>query len=136
MITVSSDKALLDVDVIHGFLSHESYWAQGISRERLERAIRHSLCFGAYDDGRQVGFARVISDYTTFAYVADVFVLPSHRGKGVSKQVMQAIKAHPALQGLRRWMLVTRDAQGLYSQFGFAPLDAPERHMQILTKPI
>lgn len=129
MIEVSSDRTRMDVDAVHRYLSEESYWAKGIGREVVERSIAHSLPFGAFDDGVQVGFARVITDYATFAYLADVFVLPSHRGRGVSKTLMAAIAAHPELQGLRRWHLVTRDAQGLYAQFGFIPLDAPERHM-------
>ena len=134
MIEISTDRARMDVDAIHRYLSEESYWAKGIPRDRLERAIANSLCFGAFEGDAQVGFTRVITDYATFAYVADVFVLPSHRGRGISKQIMAAVMAHPGLQGLRRWMLVTRDAHGLYAQFGFAPLDAPERHMAILVK--
>ncbi|HYH07500.1 MAG TPA: GNAT family N-acetyltransferase [Thermoanaerobaculia bacterium] len=132
MIEIRNDR--FDVDVIHRYLSEESYWAQGIARERVELSIEHSLCFGAFDGDAQVGFARVITDYATFAYLADVFVLESHRGRGVAKQLMGAILTHPRLQGLRRWHLVTRDAHGLYAQFGFAALDAPERHMQKLTR--
>ena len=134
MIEISTDRARMDVDAIHRYLSEESYWAKGIPRDRFERAIANSLCFGAFDGGAQVGFTRVITDYATFAYVADVFVLPSHRGRGISKQIMAAVMAHPELQGLRRWMLVTRDAHGLYAQFGFAPLDAPERIMMKLVR--
>lgn len=119
----------MDLDVIHQYLSEESYWAKGIPREVVERSIASSLCFGVFDGDRQIAFARVITDYATFGYVADVFVLASHRGRGVSKQLMTAILADPRLQGLRRWHLVTRDAQGLYAQFGFEALDAPERHM-------
>jgi GNAT superfamily N-acetyltransferase len=119
----------MDVDVIHRYLSEESYWAKGIPRDVVERSIANSFCFGAFDDRQQIAFARVITDYATFAYLADVFVLPSHRGRGISKQLMQAIITHPRLAGLRRWHLVTRDAQGLYAQFGFEPLDVPERHM-------
>ncbi|HEX7832359.1 MAG TPA: GNAT family N-acetyltransferase [Thermoanaerobaculia bacterium] len=132
MIEITTDRARMDVARIYDYLSNESYWSRGIPRERVERSIENSLCFGAFDDGVQIGFARVITDYATFAYIADVFVLESHRGRGVSKQIMQAIIDHPPLQGLRRWLLVTRDAQGLYAQFGFAPLDAPERHMHRL----
>jgi GNAT superfamily N-acetyltransferase len=131
-ITISDDRAHLDVAMIHRYLCDESYWARGIARERVERAIAHSHCFGAYDDDVQVGFARAITDYATFAYVADVFVLPSHRGHGVSKQLMAAIRAHRDLQDLRRWHLVTRHAHALYAQFGFTPLDVPERHMMIV----
>ena len=133
-ITVSTDPALLDLDVIHGFLSR-SYWAAGIPRELVDRALRHSLCFGAFADGRQVGFARVISDYATYAYVSDVFALESHRGRGVGKHLMAAIVAHPDLQGLRRWSLATRDAHGLYRQFGFTEPRHPERQMEILGVP-
>lgn len=134
-IEITNDRARMDVTRIHDYLSNESYWARGIPRERVERSIENSLCFGAFDDEVQVGFARVITDYATFAYIADVFVLESHRGHGISKQLMQAISDHPELQTLRRWHLVTRDAHGLYAQFGFAPLDAPERHMMKLRKP-
>jgi GNAT superfamily N-acetyltransferase len=124
----------MDVDVIHRYLSEESYWAKGIPRDVCERAIANSLCFGAFDGDRQVGFARVVTDSATFAYLADVFVLPSHRGRGISKQIVHAALTHPALQGLRRWHLVTRDAHSLYAQFGFEPLDAPERHMALVVK--
>ena len=128
-ITISTDPTRLDLDVIHGFLK-TAYWCEGLPREVSERAIRHSLCFGLYDAGRQVGFARVITDRATYAYLADVFVLESHRGRGLSKRLMQAIVAHPDLQGLRRWSLLTRDAHGLYAQFGFRQLSQPERHME------
>lgn len=129
--TVVTERGRMDVAMIHRYLSEESYWARGIPRELVERSIAHSLCFGAFDGQAQVGFARVVTDYATFGYLADVFVLPSHRGRGVSKALMQAVREHPELQALRRWHLVTRDAHGLYAQFGFAPLDAPERHMAI-----
>ncbi len=131
-IEISDDRARMDVARIHEYLGTESYWARGIPRERVERSIANSLCFGAFDGELQVGFARVITDYATFAYVADVFVVETHRGRGISKQIMQAIVSHAALQSLRRWHLVTRDAHGLYAQFGFAPLDSPERHMMRL----
>ncbi|HEV7242114.1 MAG TPA: GNAT family N-acetyltransferase [Thermoanaerobaculia bacterium] len=134
MIEISTDRARMDVAAIHRYLSEESYWAKGIPRDVVERAIAHSLCVGAFDGDVQVGFTRVITDYATFAYLADVFVMPSHRGQGISKQIMSAVISHPDLQGLRRWHLVTRDAHGLYSQFGFAPLDAPERHMGMMVK--
>src|SRR5436309_4491833 len=101
-IIVSTDKFRLDVDMIHRYLSEDSYWARGIPRDVVERSIANALCFGAYDDGRQVGFARAVSDYAVFAYIGDVFVLPSHRGRGVSKMIMNAIMEHPSLQGLRR----------------------------------
>lgn len=129
---VSTDHARLDLDVIHGFLT-TSYWAKGVPRETVARAIEHSLSFGVYTvSGSQVGFARVISDFATFAYLADVFVLESHRGQGLGKLLMESIKQHPNLQGLRRFTLSTRDAHSLYAQFGFAPLQWPERYMEIL----
>jgi GNAT superfamily N-acetyltransferase len=130
-ISISADPALLDLDVIHGFLKL-AYWCEGLPREVIERAIRNSRCFGVYDHGRQIGFARMITDRATYGYLADVFVLEPHRGRGLSKRLMQAIVAHPDLQGLRRWSLITRDAHGLYAQFGFQPLSQPERHMEIL----
>jgi GNAT superfamily N-acetyltransferase len=118
--TVSDDRWRIDRDVVHGFLA-ESYWAAGITREVVERSVRHSLCFGIFHDGGQVGFARVVTDHATFAYLADVFVLPAHRGRGLAAWMMECILAHPDLQGLRRFLLATRDAHGLYSRFGFAP---------------
>jgi GNAT superfamily N-acetyltransferase len=127
MIEVTCDR--VDLDAVHRYLSEESYWAKGVTREVVERSIAHSLPFSAFDGETQVGFARVITDRATFAYLADVFVLPSHRGRGISKLLMSTILAHPELQGLRRWSLVTRDAHGLYAQFGFTALDLPERHM-------
>ncbi len=129
-VLISTDPARLDLDVIHGFLSGASYWAAGIPREIVARSLRHSLCVGAYDGDQQVGFARIVSDYATFAYVADVFVLPSHRGRGLGKQLMACITSHPALQGLRVWVLYTRDAHGLYRQFGFKESHCPERLME------
>jgi GNAT superfamily N-acetyltransferase len=131
-IEITTDRARLDVERIYRYLAEESYWARGIARDVVERSIESSVCFGAFDGEVQVGFGRVITDYATFAYVADVFVVPSHRGRGVSKAIMAAMREHPGLQNLRRWMLVTRDAHGLYRQFGFKDLAAPERHMEIL----
>jgi N-acetylglutamate synthase-like GNAT family acetyltransferase len=133
-IEITSDRARMDVGAIHGFLSEESYWAKGIPRAFVERSVANSLCFGAFDGDAQVGFARVITDSATFGYLADVFVLESHRGRGIGRQIMHAVMTHPDLQSLRRWHLVTRDAHSLYAQFGFAPLDAPERHMFIAVK--
>ncbi len=130
-ILVSTDPARLDLDVIHGFLS-QAYWSEGIPREVLERAIRNSLCFGVYVDGAQVGFARIVTDRATFAYLADVFILESHRGRGLSKLLMEVIMSHPDLQGLRRFSLGTRDAHGLYRQFGFESPKMPERLMEIV----
>lgn len=119
--TISTDPKRLDVELIHRWLSQESYWAPGIPLDVVERAIAGALNFGIYHATQgQVGFARVISDRSTFAYLADVFVLDAHRGQGLSKRLMETILAHPELQGLRRWMLATRDAHGLYEQFGFA----------------
>ena len=126
---VSDDVALLDVELIHAFL-RESYWAARFPREVVERSLRGSLCFGLYEGEAQVGFARCVTDRATYAYVADVFVLPSRRGRGLSKWLMQCILAHPDLQGLRRWSLITRDAHGLYAQSGFAPPRNPERYME------
>src|SRR5258708_4150811 len=112
---ISTDPARLDLEVIHEFLTN-CYWAKGVPREVVARSIEHALCFGVYDgSGTQVGFARVISDFATVAYIGDVFVLDSHRGQGLGKWLMKSITQHPALQGLRRWILTTRDAHGLYS---------------------
>ena len=127
---ISTSRERLSLDVVHNFLT-SCYWAKGISRE-VARSIKHSLCFGIYDgSGAQVGFARVVSDFATVAYLGDVFVLESHRGRGLSKWLMECIVQHPALQNLRRWILLTRDAHGLYSQFGFTPVKAPERYMEL-----
>jgi GNAT superfamily N-acetyltransferase len=127
---ISTDRERLSLDVIHGFLT-DCYWANGIPREVVLRSIEHALCFGVYDGkGAQIGFARVISDFATIAYLGDVFVLETHRGRGLGKWLMECIIQHPALQNLRRWILTTRDAHGLYSQVGFAPVKAPERFME------
>ena len=128
-VTIDTDKRRLDLDVIHGFLS-ASYWSPDVPRETVRRAIENSLCFGVYIGAAQVGFARVITDLATFAYLADVFVLEAYRGRGLSKRLMDAIVSHPQLQGLRRWMLITRDAHGLYARYGFTPLAAPDRFME------
>jgi len=128
---LSTNPKHLDLDVIHGFLSN-CYWAKGIPRETIARSIEHSLCFGIYDSKRaQVGFARVVSDFATVAYLGDVFVLESHRGRGLSKWMMECIIQHPDLHGLRRWILLTQDAHGLYKQFGFTPVKSPERYMEL-----
>ena len=132
-VTVSSDPARLNLDVIHGYLV-QSYWSKGIPRETVARAIQNALCFGAYEaGGSQIGFARAITDFATFAYLADIFVLESHRGHGIGKLLMECIRQHPELQRLRRWTLSTKDAHGLYVQFGFTPLNWPDRYMEILT---
>ena len=127
---VTTDKSLLDIDVIHGFLS-QTYWSPGIPRAVVQRAIEHSLCFAVLCDERQVAFARVVTDQATFAYLADVFVLPEHRGQGLSTLMMDEVQRHPALQGLRRMMLATRDAHALYARYGFTPLAAPDRFMEV-----
>jgi GNAT superfamily N-acetyltransferase len=132
--TIDTDKAKLQIDVIHRYLSRDAYWSNNIPRHLVVRAIEHSLCFGAYSGDAQVGFARVVTDFAVFAYLADVFVLPEHRGRGVSKLLMRTIREHPELQGLRRWSLVTRDAHGLYRQFGFRELANPERHMELVAE--
>jgi N-acetylglutamate synthase-like GNAT family acetyltransferase len=126
---ISTDPAQIDVAAVHGFLTG-SYWAKGIPRAIVERSIQNSMCFGIYREKQQAGFARVITDRATFAYLADVFVAPEFRGLGLSKWLMECITAHPDLQGLRRWSLITRDAHGLYRRFGFEPLSAPERWME------
>ncbi|HUI25535.1 MAG TPA: GNAT family N-acetyltransferase [Candidatus Kryptonia bacterium] len=130
--TISTDRARLDVDRIHSFLSERAYWALGRSRELVTRTIEHSLCFGVYDETAQVGFARVVTDYAIFAYLCDVFILESHRGRGLSKWLLRCVLAHPALAGMRRFHLVTDDAHGLYRQFGFTLLANPERHMELM----
>lgn len=130
--TISSDKRRLQLPVIHSFL-RTSYWANGIPEEVVRRSIEGSLCFGVYHGLQQVGFARVITDEATFAYLADVFILPEHRGRGLSSRLMETILAHPSLQGLRRMLLATRDAHGLYSRFGFTPMGSPDRWMEIHT---
>ncbi|MGA8500990.1 MAG: GNAT family N-acetyltransferase [Candidatus Sulfotelmatobacter sp.] len=127
---ISTDRERLSLDMVHGFLTN-CYWARGIPREVVARSIENALCFGIYDGQSQIGFARVISDFATIAYVGDVFVLETHRGRGLGKWLMQCITQHPALQDLRHWVLTTRDAHGLYSQFGFAPVKAPERFMEL-----
>jgi len=129
-IRVSSAHADVDRDVVYAFIS-ESYWAKGMRRETFERALANSICFSAFDGGAQVGFARVATDRATFAYLADVFVLPSHRGRGVADRIMETVAAHPDLQGLRRWVLITRDAHGLYAKHGWKPLAAPDRYMEL-----
>ncbi len=126
--TISTDPARLDVDAIADMLTR-AYWAKGRTRDMIARYIQHSLTFGVYDGERQIGIARVVSDYTTFAWLCDVFIHEDYRGQGLSKWLMETIHTHPDLQGLRRWMLATRDAHGLYEQFGWTLLDHPERWM-------
>ncbi|MEP7147392.1 MAG: GNAT family N-acetyltransferase [Acidobacteriota bacterium] len=127
---ISTDKGRLKIETIQSFLSEESYWAQTRTLDQTRTAIENSLCFGAYVGDRQIGFARVVSDLATFAYLGDVFVLSEYRGRGVSKKLMEAIIEHPDLQGLRRWLLATRDAHRLYEHFEFSALKFPERWME------
>jgi GNAT superfamily N-acetyltransferase len=129
--TISTDRNRLDVVSVHAFLSR-SYWSPGIPLAVVERAITNSLCFGLFHQASQVGFSRVVTDKATFAYLADVYVLDAHRGKGLSKWLMEVITRHEDLQGLRRFVLATRDAHDLYRQFGFAPLTNPSVVMEIL----
>ena len=132
--TISTDKGLLDIDRVHGFLANESYWAKNRTPEQTRTAIANSICFGVYYGDRQIGFARVVSDMATFAYLGDVFILDEFRGRGLGKMLMKAILEYPELQGLRRWILATRDAHGLYEQFGFSALKFPERWMELPAK--
>ena len=128
--TVSTDPAKLDAVAIHAFLTR-CYWSEGIPMETVRRALERSLCFGLYDGTRQIGLARVISDFTTYAYLCDVYVVESYRGKGLGTWLMSVVVRHPDLQGLRRFTLLTRDAHGLYKKFGFAPAKNPSRYMEI-----
>lgn len=136
---ISDDSGLLDLGVVHGYLSR-SYWSTGIPREVVERAARNSLAFGVYLDSaarpEQVGFARVITDRATFAYLSDVFILEGHRGRGLSKRLVEHILAHPDLRGLRRFCLLTKDAHGLYRQYGFGPIEDPSRYMEIVDREV
>jgi GNAT superfamily N-acetyltransferase len=127
---ISTDPGRFDLDLVHEFLS-STYWARNIPRKVVEKSIQHSLCFGAFCGGRQVGFGRVITDRATFAYIADVFVVPEHRRRGVSKLILRAMLDHPDVQGLRRILLATQDAHGLYARFGFVPLENPEHYLTI-----
>jgi GNAT superfamily N-acetyltransferase len=126
---ISTDPKRVDAGVVHSFLTN-CYWAKGIPLATVRRSIEHSLCFGIYQASQQVGFARVITDYATYAYLGDVFVLDEHRGKGLSKWLMECIVGHPELQGLRRWALVTQDAHELYEKFGFEEVRSPQRWME------
>lgn len=131
---ISTDKSLLDLDSIHTFLSTQAYWSLNIPRATVARSIENSLCFGVYDGSRQVGFARIISDFATIAYLGDVYILEEFRGQGLSKWLMETIMVHPNLQGLRRWILLTGDAHGLYRQFGWKDIADPIRWMEIHDK--
>ena len=132
---ISTDKVRLDLGAIHSFLT-TSYWAKGISMEVVRRAIQNSLCFGMYEADTQIGFARVISDYATYAYLCDVYILEPYRRRGLAKWLMQCVLAHPDLQELRRFSLATKDAHGLYGKVGFAPLRNPASHMEILNQAV
>src|SRR5260370_21203089 len=127
---ISTDRARIDVETVHRYLNAESYWAAGIPLDVFQRSIEHALCFGLYKGGKQAGFARVVTDYATFAYLGDVFVLEPYQGQGLSKWLMSVIRSHPDLQCFRRWMLATRAAHGLYAQFGFTLPSPPDRRMQ------
>jgi len=128
--TISANPALLDVPYIHQYLCYESYWAEGIPIAIVQKSIEGSFCFGVYKDAKQVGFARVVSDFATYGYLCDVFIDTAYRGLGLSKWLMEEIMNHPRLQGFRVWMLGTKDAHGLYAQFGFAPHPEPGRIMR------
>ena len=129
--TISDEKNLLDLKIIHKYLSEESYWCNGIPIETVAKSIDGSHCFGLYHFEKQIGFARVVTDHATFAYLADVFILSEHQGKKLSKWLMKTIVEHPKFQNLRRWMLATRDAHSLYEQFGFKTLEKPDRFMEL-----
>lgn len=129
--TISTDRSRLDLDIIHRFLSEDSYWAKDRRLDQTKTAIENSICFGVYDGERQIGFARVVTDRSTFAYLGDVFILEEFRGRSLGKWLMETIISHPELQGLRRWVLATRDAHGLYKQFGFSSLKFPDRWMEL-----
>jgi N-acetylglutamate synthase-like GNAT family acetyltransferase len=128
--TISSDPARLDLDAIYSLLSR-SYWANERTRETTERAVEHSLCFGVYDGARQIGFARAVTDYATFAWLADVFIEEEHRGRGLGEWLVEVVLSHPDVQSVPRWFLATRDAHEFYRRFGFAALTAPERRMEL-----
>lgn len=130
---ISTDKTLLNVDLIHHFLDKISYWGKGVGLTTVQTSIQNSICFGVYHQQKQVGFARVITDQATFAYICDVFILPDYRKSGLSKWLMQTIKNHPNLQNLRRWSLATADAHGLYEQFGFTRIKNHDRWMEIFS---
>jgi GNAT superfamily N-acetyltransferase len=131
-IEISTDQARLDVTMIHAFLANDSYWVKGISRSSVETCIKNSLCFGVYGDGRQIAFARVVTDYVRFAHVLDVFVLPQFRGRGLGKLLIGHMLSHPALRTIVRFTLGTQDAHGLYAQFGFTAPASPERQMELI----
>jgi GNAT superfamily N-acetyltransferase len=131
-IEFSTDPDRLDVTMIHAFLANESYWVPGISRSSVEKCIKNSLCFGVYLDGRQIGFARVVTDFVRYAHLLDIFVLPEFRGRGIGKLLMENILAHPELRTIMRYTLGTQDAHGLYAHYGFSAPANPERQMELL----
>jgi GNAT superfamily N-acetyltransferase len=133
--TLSTDPDRLDRELIHGFLSRDSYWSPGIPREMVERALDNSICFGVYRDREQAAFARAVTDRATFAYLADVFVVEAHRGRGLGVWIVECVLAHPELQGLRQFILGTADAHALYARFGWRALERPERFMSIERRP-
>ncbi len=128
--TISADDERLDIRLIHDFIANQSYWAPGRKMDTVQRALENSLNFGVYTNNQQIGFARVVTDYCTFAWLADVFIVSEYRGRGLSKWLMEVIMASPALGGMRRWVLAKRDAHGLYRQFGFTEMHQPERWME------
>ncbi|WP_100610902.1 GNAT family N-acetyltransferase [Confluentibacter lentus] len=133
MIEISTDKSKLQIEVIHQFLTN-SYWAKGRTVDDVKKTIEHCLCFGVYLEDKQIGFARIATDYTVFAYLMDVFISPEYRGKGYSKKLVQTIIENPELQSCTVWMLKTADAHGLYKQFGYTELKYPEKLMERLLK--
>lgn len=134
MILISTDKQKLNIEMIHDYLSNRSYWAKGRDIETVKRSIEHSLCFGVYENDRQIGFARVVTDYAVFAWIMDVFIHEDYRKKGYSKMLINAILTHEGLQNLKRWGLGTDDAHGLYEQFGFRLLSKPQNMMELINK--
>ena len=132
--TISTDHSKLDLRWIHNLLANDAYWSRGIPVDVFEKSIANSLCFGLNDKDQQIGFSRVVSDFSTFAYLADVFVAPEHRQQGLGKWLVESILIHPDLQGIRRWMLATSDAHDLYRKYGFTPLEHPEKMMELLAK--
>ena len=129
--TISTDKSLIDINAVHDFLANHSYWAKNIPLETVQNSVQNSLCFGLFLQGKQLGFARVISDFATIAYLGDVYVLHEHRGQGLSKWLIEQVMAHPALQGLRRWVLLTADAHKLYEKYGWRLVENPDRYMEV-----
>ncbi|MBK8241965.1 MAG: GNAT family N-acetyltransferase [Saprospiraceae bacterium] len=132
--SISTDKTKLDLDAIHEFLSTKAYWCKNIPKEKVQTSIENSLCFGVYDDNRQIGFARIITDYATVAYLGDVYILEVYRSQGLSKWLIETVMNYPQLQGLRRWILLTGDAHGLYHQFGWTDIADPSKWMELHNK--